>query len=79
MTTTILGLYKALVEAGIDEMQAEKVAETVLTKQEAAEFVTKRDLQIGIQDLKVDVYKAMMVQTGVTVTIVLGFLTLILQ
>ena len=44
MSTATIELYKALVNAGIEETKAKEVADSIVTRDQAAEFVTKTDL-----------------------------------
>ena len=71
MTTTTLNIYTALVEAGIEDSKAVKIAEAVVSKEQAEDFATKSDLK----DLKVDLYKAMGAQTIVIVGLIGALLT----
>jgi len=58
MTSTTLELYHALIEAGVSKEKAEAAAKAVITRQEAKDFLVTKD----------EMYKAMMIQTGVTVS-----------
>ena len=58
MTTATLELYHALIEAGVPKDRAEAAARAVITRQEAREILVTKD----------EMYKAMMIQTGVTVS-----------
>ena len=44
MSTTAIELYNALVDAGIEKKRAERVAESVLSKEEAQNLATKSDI-----------------------------------
>jgi hypothetical protein len=44
MATATIRLYKALVQAGIDEETARQVSEEVVTSEDAKTFATKGDL-----------------------------------
>jgi len=44
MATATIRLYKALVQAGIDEETARQVSEEVITSEDAKAFATKSDL-----------------------------------
>ena len=44
MATVAIRLYKALVQAGIDEETARQVSEEVITSEDAKTFATKGDL-----------------------------------
>jgi len=58
MTSATLELYHALIEAGVSKEKAEAAARAVITRQEAKDFLVTKD----------EMYKAMMIQTGVTVS-----------
>ena len=58
MTTATLELYHALIEAGVPTDKAEAAARAVTTRQEARDILVTKD----------EMYKAMMIQTGVTVS-----------
>jgi PHD/YefM family antitoxin component YafN of YafNO toxin-antitoxin module len=58
MTNATLELYHALVEAGVSKESAEAAAKTVITRQEAKDVLVT----------KAEMYKAMMIQTGVTIS-----------
>lgn len=67
MTNATLELYHALIEAGVTRETGEAAAKTVITRQEAKEtLATKED----VTNLKSEMYKAMMIQTGVTISLV---------
>lgn len=72
MTNATLELYHALVEAGVTKESAEAAAKTVITRQEAKEFLaTKEDLagvKEDILNLRSEMYKALMIQSGVTIS-----------
>lgn len=58
MTTATLELYYALIDAGVSKEKAEAAAKAVITRQEARELLVTKD----------ELYKAMMIQTGVIVS-----------
>jgi len=58
MTTATLELYHALIDAGVPKEKAEAAAKAVITRQEAKEILVTKD----------ELYKAMMIQSGVTIT-----------
>lgn len=49
MSDTTLELYNALIEAGIEKKRAERVAELVISREEAKHLATKSD----VADLRV--------------------------
>ena len=73
MTTTTIELYNALKQAGVDEEKAREVSENIVLKSDAVQFATKSDLK----DLRVELYKALAVQTVVTVGAVVSLLQII--
>jgi len=58
MTNATLEIYHALIEAGVSKDTAEAAAKTVITRQEAKDILVT----------KAEMYKAMMIQTGVTIS-----------
>jgi hypothetical protein len=44
MSDTTLELYNALIEAGIDQKRAERVAELVISREEAKHLATRSDV-----------------------------------
>ena len=67
MTVTTLELFKALIDAGIEDEKAQRITNAVITKEEASSFATKSD----IQDLKLDMYKFIFVSLfGQTIAVV---------
>jgi len=53
MSDTTLELYNALIEAGIDRQRAERVAELVISREEAKHLATKSDIAGLRADLRV--------------------------
>ncbi len=53
MSDTTLELYNALIEAGIEKKRAERVAELVISRDEAKLFATKSDVGELRADLRV--------------------------
>lgn len=53
MSTAALDLYNVLVEVGVEKDKARRVADEVISREDAKHFVTKLD----IKDLKLDLYK----------------------
>lgn len=58
MTTATLELYHALIEAGVPTDKAEAAARAVITRQEARDILVTKD----------EMYKAMMIQSGVIIS-----------
>lgn len=52
MSTAVMEIYKALVEAGVSDKQAQEAAQSVISRQEAKEFATKSDLKAEVAQLK---------------------------
>lgn len=53
MSDTTLELYNALIEAGIEKKRAERVAELVISREEAKHLATKSDIADLRADLRV--------------------------
>ena len=53
MSDTTLELYNALIEAGIEKKRAERVAELVISRDEARHLATKSDIADLRADLRV--------------------------
>ena len=53
MSDTTLELYNALIEAGIEKKRAERVAELVISRDEAKHLATKSDIADLRADLRV--------------------------
>ena len=53
MSDTTLELYNALIEAGIEKKRAERVAELVISREEAKHLATKSDVADLRADLRV--------------------------
>lgn len=72
MTTATLELYNAFIEAGVSKEKAEAAATAYITRQEAKDFLaTKEDiseLKEDVSKLRSEMYKAMMIQSGVTIS-----------
>ena len=58
MSNATLEIYNALIEAGVSKDTAEAAAKTVITRQEAKDILVT----------KAEMYKSMIIQTGVTVS-----------
>ena len=65
MTNATLDLYHALVDAGVSKEKAEAASTAYITRQEAKEILATKE---GLLALKSEMYKAMMIQSGVTIT-----------
>ena len=74
MTTATLELYNALVDAGVSKEKAEAAATVVITRQEARDTLASKDdialVKDDISNLRSEMYRAMMIQTGVTISAV---------
>lgn len=74
MSTATIELYNALVKAGIDEDKAKKVAENVVTRDDAQHFVTKADITALEGRLQRFVFTALVTQAvflvGMTITLI---------
>ena len=53
MSATSIELYNALVDSGIDRKRAERVAQAVVSKEDAKSFATKADIVDLRSDLRV--------------------------
>jgi len=53
MSDTTLEIYNALIEAGIEKKRAERVAELVISREEARHLATKSDIGDLRADLRV--------------------------
>lgn len=53
MSATSIELYNALVDSGIDKKRAERVAQIVVSKEDAKSFATKADIADLRTDLRV--------------------------
>ncbi len=53
MSDTTLELYNALIEVGIEKKRAERVAELVISREEAKHLATKSDIADFRADLRV--------------------------
>ena len=53
MSATSIELYNALVDSGIDRKRAERVAQVVVSKEDAKSFATKSDIVDLRSDLRV--------------------------
>ena len=53
MSTTSIELYNALVDSGIEKGRAERVAQIVVSKEDAQNFATKADIVDVRSDLRV--------------------------
>ena len=53
MSEATLELYTALIEAGIEKKRAERVAELVVSREDARSFATKSDVAEVRSDLRV--------------------------
>ena len=67
-------IARALTDAGIDPVHADAITDAVRQAAEHGEYVTPERLDAVIATLRADIYRAMMMQTAVTV----GLLGLIL-
>lgn len=65
MTTATLELYNALIEAGVSQEKAEAAAKAVITRQEALQNLASKE---NLLALKSELYKAMMIQTGIIIS-----------
>lgn len=75
MATAAIRLYKALVQAGIDEETARQVSEEVITSDDAKTFATKGDLA----ELKSSLVIWMVGLHLTTIGLVVALLTLLNQ
>ena len=53
MSATSIELYNALIDSGIDRKRAERVAQAVVSKEDAKRFATKADIADLRSDLRV--------------------------
>ena len=60
-------IARALTEAGIDPVHADANADAVRQAAEHGQYVTPERLDAVIATLRADIYRAMMMQTAVTV------------
>ena len=77
MSSATLELYKALVSAGVDETKAKKIAEDVITRDNAKHLAFKvdiADIKTEISTLETRLYRAIAVQTIAIVGAVVGLL-----
>jgi hypothetical protein len=77
MTTIVKELRDALVDAGANPELADKAAEAVIDSAVRSELATKGDLTTALAELKAELYRAMLVQTGVTVGLIVTLLKLL--
>ncbi len=68
MQTTAIDILNLLTAAGIDRERAEPLAKEILTRSEAKDvFVSNELLTAELQKMRAEIYRAMMLQTGVIV------------
>ena len=81
MTIVTMEVFEALVQAGVPKAQAEAAAHAIITRQEAKQILaTKEDLAVMREDflnLRSELYRAMMIQTGAIVTILGGLISVL--
>ncbi len=65
---------QALRDAGFDDAQSEAIIATI-QKSLGENLVTKSDLGLAISELRADIYRALWIQGGVLVTIMMGIAT----
>ena len=67
---------QALREAGFDDAQSEAIIATI-QKSLGEKLVTKSDLGLAISELRADIYRALWIQGGILVTIMMGIATVV--
>lgn len=80
MTSATIELYKALVGAGLDEDRAKRVAEEVITRDDAKHFANQADaadLRSELSRFEVRFYRALAIQTVMIIGAVVGLLQLL--
>ena len=80
MSSATLELYKALVSAGVEETKAKKIAEDVITRDDAKHLASKVDIAViktEISALETRLYRAIAVQTVAIVGAVVGLLQIL--
>jgi len=80
MSSATLELYKALVSAGVEETKAKKIAEDVITRDDAKHLASKVDIaeiKTEISALETRLYRAIAVQTVAIVGAVVGLLQIL--
>ena len=65
---------QALRDAGFDDAQSETIVATI-QKSLGENVATKSDLELAIAGLRADIYRALWIQGGVLVTVMLGIAT----
>lgn len=64
-----LTIARRLTDAGVDREQADVMADAIRQAAEHGNHVTSDQFKAGLAELRADIYRAMMVQTGVTVAL----------
>ena len=77
MSSATVDLYNALVEAGVDKEQAQKVADQIVTREDAQHFATKADLAELKADLQRFLFTALVTQAVFIIGLVVGLIELI--
>ena len=80
MSSATLELYKALVSAGVEETKAKRIAEDVITRDDANNLASKVDIaeiKTEISALETRLYRAIAVQTVAIVGAVVGLLQIL--
>lgn len=73
MSSTTVDLYTALIEAGVEEQKAKRVADKIITQDDAVHFATKADIASLKADLQRFIFITLVSQAifviGLTVTL----------
>ena len=77
MTTIVKELRDALVDAGAKPELADEAAAAVIDSAVRSELATKGDLATALAELKAELYRAMLIQTGVTIGAIVTLLKLL--
>jgi len=77
MTTIVKELRDALVDAGAKPEVTDKAAAAVIDSAARSELATKTDLAAALSELKAELYRAMLPQTGVTISVIVTPLKLL--
>jgi len=72
-----LAIARSLTDADLTPAQADAITDAIRQAAEHGDHVTSEQFKTGLAELRADIYRAMLIQTGVTVGLLgllLGFL-----